>query len=113
METFSTIEYPDFSKVEMRTGTISKAERIPKSNKMIQLEVYFGTEIGNRTILAGIGKDFEPENLIGTQIVAVLNLVPREMFGVQSNGMLLATKGMDGKLVLANCPGAPDGSLLG
>lgn len=106
-----TITIDDFGKIDLRSGTITSAESIPKS-KLLKLTVSFGTE-GTKTILAGIAKDFAPENLAGTQVLAVLNLPPREMKGIVSEGMLLATQTTEGKLVLASCPGAPDGARLG
>ena len=107
-----TITIDDFGKIDLRVGTITSAESIPKS-KLLKLTVSFGAEIGNKTVLAGIAKDFAPENLAGTQVLAVLNLPPREMKGIVSEGMLLATQTTEGKLVLASCPGASDGSKLG
>lgn len=106
-----TITYDDFVKVDLRVGTITKAEAILKSKKLVKLEVSFGEE--TRTILAGIAQSFPPETLVGVQIVAVLNLAPREMMGIQSHGMLLAAHGKDGGLFLASCAGAPDGAALG
>jgi len=111
-----TITIDDFAKIDLRVGTIVTAESIPKS-KLVKLEVSFGTE--TRTILAGIASmvpfllDGKVENFAGRQVVAVLNLPPREMKGVVSNGMLLAAHGADGALTLAACPGAPDGAALG
>lgn len=107
-----TITIDDFGKIDLRVGTVQTAESIPKS-KMLKLSVSFGSEIGTKTVLAGIAKDFPPETLPGTQVVAVLNLPPREMKGLVSEGMLLATQNAEGKLVLASCPGAPDGAKLG
>lgn len=112
-----TITIDDFAKVDIRVGTITKAELIPKAKKLVRLEVSFGTE--TRTIVAGIASmipfllDSKVESFEGRQVVAVLNLPPREMMGIQSNGMLLAAHGEDGKLSLASCPGAPDGASLG
>lgn len=112
-----TITYDDFVKVDIRVGTIVKAEAVPKAKKLVKLEVSFGTE--SRTIVAGIASmvpfllDGKVENFAGRQVVAVLNLPPREMMGIQSNGMLLAAHTQDGALVLASCPGAPDGAALG
>ena len=107
-----TITIDDFGKIDLRAGTITSAEAVPKS-KLLKLTVSFGAEIGTKTVLAGIGKDFLPDTLTGTQILAVLNLPPREMKGIVSEGMLLATTTTEGKLVLASCPGAPDGAKLG
>lgn len=107
-----TITYDDFVKCEIRSGTITKAARVPKSDKLLQLEVYFG-EIGSRVILAGIGKDYDPESILGSQVVAVLNLAPRKLMGVESHGMLLAAHREDGKVTLVQCPGVPDGAEIG
>lgn len=112
-----TITYDDFVKVDLRVGTVTKAELVPKSKKLVKLEVSFGEE--TRTILAGIASmipfllDGKVENFEGRQVVAVLNLAPREMMGVMSHGMLLAAHGKDGSLHLASCSGAPDGAALG
>lgn len=111
------ITYDDFVKVDLRVGTITQAEAVPKAKKLVKLEVSFGTE--TRTIVAGIASmvpfllDGKVESFVGRQVVAVLNLPPREMMGIQSNGMLLAAHTADGALVLAGCPGAPDGAALG
>lgn len=106
----SEITYEEFLKVEMRVGSILSAERIPKSEKLLKLQVNFG-EVGIRQIVAGIGKSFEPEHLIGQQVCAVLNLAPRKLMGVESHGMILAGHwGED--LFLVNC-GAVPGSQLG
>lgn len=104
------ITYEEFCKVNMCTGTITTAERVPKSNKLLKLMVAFG-DLGTRQIVAGIGSDFEPEQLIGTQIVAVLNLAPRKLMGIESHGMILATR--SDKLCLVTAPGSANGSLLG
>lgn len=107
-----TITYEDFLKVELRVGTITKSERVPKSNKLLKLEVYFG-EHGTRTILAGIGKVYDPDAIVGTKIVAVMNLAPRQMMGIESHGMLLAAHGEGDHLGLATVMGVPDGAQLG
>jgi methionyl-tRNA synthetase len=113
-----TITIDDFAKIDLRVGTITSAESIPKS-KLLKLSVSFGAEIGTKTILAGIASmvpfllDGKVENMEGTQVLAVLNLPPREMKGIVSEGMLLATQTAEGKLVLASCLGAPDGAKLG
>ncbi len=107
-----TITYDDFAKLDIRSGTILAAGRVPKSEKLLQLEVSFGSEVGNRVILAGIGKDFEPETLIGTSVVAVLNLAPRKMMGIESHGMLLAGHGEKG-LSLVQCTGVAPGGEIG
>lgn len=84
----ATIEYADFAKVELRAAKIVSAERIPKADKLLKLQVDLGSE--QRQILAGIAQQFEPESLIGKTIVVVANLAPRTMRGLESQGMLLA-----------------------
>jgi methionyl-tRNA synthetase len=83
-----TIEYADFARVELRAARILEAERVPKADKLLKLQVDLGTE--RRQILAGIAQQFEPESLIGKTIVVVANLAPRTMRGLESQGMLLA-----------------------
>ncbi len=83
---FITID--DFAKVDLRVAQILVAERIPKADKLLRLEVDLGYE--KRQILAGIAQYYEPEKLIGRKIVIVANLAPRKMRGLESNGMLLA-----------------------
>ena len=82
------ITIDDFAKVELRVAQILVAERIPKADKLLRLEVDLGYE--KRQILAGIAQYYEPEKLIGRKIVIVANLAPRKMRGLESNGMLLA-----------------------
>jgi methionyl-tRNA synthetase len=89
----------DFTKVELRVAQILVAERIPKADKLLRLEVDLGYE--KRQILAGIAQYYEPEKLIGRKIVIVANLAPRKMRGLESNGMLLAASLPDGAPVLA------------
>lgn len=90
----------DFSKVELRVAQILVAERIPKADKLLRLEVDLGYE--KRQILAGIAQYYEPEKLIGRKVVIVANLAPRKMRGLESNGMIVAASlGDDGAPVLA------------
>ena len=126
----NTITYDDFAKLDIRVGTITKAEAVPKSEKLVKLEVSFGSEIGSRTIMAGIAsmaKDqplvFEgvPQDVgsffIGQSVVAVINLAPRKMMGVESHGMLLASHRVDevGKdhIKLVRCHDVDDGAQVG
>jgi methionyl-tRNA synthetase len=78
----------DFAKVDLRVAQILVAERVPKADKLLRLEVDLGYE--KRQILAGIAQYYEPEKLVGRKIVIVANLAPRKMRGLESNGMLLA-----------------------
>ncbi len=99
-QTPSVISIDDFAKVELRVAQILVAERIPKADKLLRLEVDLGYE--KRQVLAGIAQYYEPEKLIGRKIVIVANLAPRKMRGLESNGMLLAASlPTDGAPVLA------------
>ncbi|MDR3750131.1 MAG: methionine--tRNA ligase [Terracidiphilus sp.] len=93
------ISIDDFVKVDLRVAQILVAERIPKADKLLRLEVDLGYE--KRQILAGIAQFYEPEKLVGRKIVIVANLAPRKMRGLESNGMLLAASLPDGAPVLA------------
>lgn len=90
-----TITYDDFVKADIRVGQITSAEVVPKSKKLVKLAVDFGAEVGVRTILAGIGAP-DPEGKVASlnvekpKILAVINLAPRMMMGIESHGMLLA-----------------------
>ncbi|MGV3560941.1 methionine--tRNA ligase [Larkinella arboricola] len=92
------IQYDDFAKMDIRIGTIVEAERVPKSDKLLKLKVDDGT--GQRQILSGIAKHFEPEKLIGTQVTFLANLAPRKMMGLESQGMILMAEDRDGSLSL-------------
>ncbi len=93
----------DFAKVEMRVGQIKTAERIVGADKLLKLTVDIGTEI--RQICAGIAQYYEPEKLIGRKVAVVVNLAPRKLRGVESNGMIVAaTVGPEGRPVLAGFP---------
>jgi len=94
------ISIDDFAKVDLRVAQILVAERVPKADKLLRLEVDLGYE--KRQILAGIAQYYEPEKLIGRKIVIVANLAPRKMRGLESNGMLLAASLEDGAPVLAS-----------
>lgn len=95
------ITYEDFSKLDIRVGTILVAEEIEGSDKLIRLEVDFG-EIGKKQILSGIKKSYQPESLVGRQFMFVINLAPRKMMGLESEGMIVAGHGEDDSAVLYN-----------
>lgn len=97
LETKPEIGYEDFQKIDLRVAVIVAAERVPKSEKLIKLKLDIGED---RTIVAGIGKDYTPEDLIGKSIVVVANLKPAKLMGVESRGMLLATSGKNGLALL-------------
>ncbi len=91
-----TIEYDDFAKLDLKVGTILTAEKVAKADKLLKLEVDLGFE--TRTIVSGIALHFQPEAIIGKQVVVVTNLAPRKMRGIESNGMILMADDKDGKL---------------
>ena len=84
----SSITIDDFMKIQLKTAIVRSAERVPNSEKFIKLQVDLGSE--QRQIVAGIGKKYEPETLIGRRIVIVANLQPRKLMGIESQGMVLA-----------------------
>jgi methionyl-tRNA synthetase len=90
------IVYDDFGKIDLKTGVILSAQKVPKADKLLQLEVDLGFE--KRIILSGIAMHFEPENIVGKQVVVVANLAPRKMRGIESNGMILMAEDSEGKL---------------
>ena len=97
------ISIDDFAKVEMRVGQIKTAERIMGADKLLKLTVDIGTE--TRQICAGIAQYYEPEKLIGRKVAVVVNLAPRKLRGVESNGMIIAAAvGPEGRPVLAGFP---------
>jgi methionyl-tRNA synthetase len=93
------ISIDDFSKIELRVGVVKVAERVPKADKLLRLEIDIGTEV--RQVLAGIAEAYAPETLIGRKVVIVANLAPRKLRGMESNGMIVAASLEDGKPVLA------------
>ena len=108
----SYITIDDVIKVELRVGTIRTCEPMPKSDKLLRMEVDFG-ELGQRQILGGIAKFYTPEQLIGTQGIFVFNLKPRKMMGLESQGMMLLAKADDGTMKMATVAApVPDGTRL-
>ena len=106
------IAIEDFMKVELRVGEIKSAERIPGADKILKLMVDIGTEV--RQIVAGIAQFYEPDKLVGRRVVVVVNLAPRKLRGVESNGMVVAANvGPENRPVLAGFhEDAPVGSRL-
>lgn len=92
------ISYDDFAKLDMRVVTILDAEKMPKSKKLLKLKVDIG--LGHRTVLSGVAEHFEPEFLVGKQVTMLINLAPRKMMGIDSEGMILMAEDKDGKLKL-------------
>ena len=92
------ISYDDFAKIDLRVAKIIIAERVENSTKLLKLEVDLGAE--KRQIIAGIGKTYDPASLTGKQIIVVSNLEPKELAGLESQGMLLAASDENGLALL-------------
>ena len=91
-----SITYDDFAKMDLRTGTIIAAEAMPKAKKLLKLTV--DTGLDQRTVVSGIAEHYRPENIIGQKVVMLINLIPRELRGVSSQGMILMAENSAGKL---------------
>ena len=91
-----TIDFEDFTKLDIRIGTILEAEKVAKTKKLLKLKVDVG--IDTRTIVSGIAESFSPEEIIGQQVSVLVNLAPRKIRGVESQGMILMTDTPDSKL---------------
>lgn len=94
------IVFDDFAKIDLRVGTIVAAEKVEKADKLLKLSVDLGFE--TRTIVSGIAMHFKPEEIIGKQVTVVVNLAPRKMRGIESNGMILMAEDNHGKLHFVN-----------
>lgn len=95
-----TIAFEDFTKLDLRVGTILEAEKMPKAKKLLVLKV--DTGIDTRTIVSGIAEHFTPDEVVGKQVTVLVNLAPRALRGVESEGMILMTEDDQGKLVFVN-----------
>lgn len=102
------ITIDDFAKIDLRVATVVAAERVPKTDKLIKLQVKIGDE--ERNIVSGIAQHYEPENLIGKNVIVIANLKPAKLRGIESRGMVLAASDGEGNLVLADAPGIASGS---
>jgi methionyl-tRNA synthetase len=101
----------DFAKVDMRVGVVKAAEKVQGADKLLKVMVDIGDEV--RQIVSGIAESFAPEELLGKTVVIVTNLAPRKLRGVESNGMIVAATGPDGKAVLVTVAGeVPNGTRL-
>ena len=94
------ITFDDFTKLDMRVGTIIEAEKMPKAKKLLVLKIDTGIDV--RTIVSGIAESFTPEEVIGKKVTVLVNLAPRVLRGVESEGMILMTETAEGKLVFIN-----------
>lgn len=95
-----TITFDDFTKLDMRVGTIVDAEKMPKTKKLMVLKV--DTGLDTRTIVSGIAESFKADDIIGKKVTVLINLAPRKLRGVESEGMILMTEDAEGKLVFVN-----------
>ncbi len=98
----------EFWKFDMRVGLVKRAERIPNSRKLIKLEVSFGNY--ERVVVTGIGDQYSPEDLEGKKMIFVVNLKPKKLMGVESQGMLILAEDVGGKVYLITTPEAPVGA---
>ncbi|PIE02360.1 MAG: methionine--tRNA ligase subunit beta [Acidobacteria bacterium] len=90
-EELNTIDIRDFAKVQLKVGKILSCERIPKSRKLLKMQIDVGTEV--RQILAGLAPWYIPEEVIGNKVIVVTNLKPAKLMGIESQGMVLAASG--------------------
>ncbi len=95
-----TATFEDFTKMDLRVGTILEAAKMPKADKLLVLKVDTGLDV--RTIVSGIAESFKPEDIIGKKVTVLVNLAPRKLRGVESQGMILMTENKNGKLVFVN-----------
>lgn len=104
--------FDDFTKMDLRVGTILEAEKMPKADKLLVLKVDTGIDV--RTVVSGIAEHFSPEEVIGKRVTILANLAPRKLRGVESQGMILMTNDKDGKLVFLNPDrdGVENGALI-
>ncbi len=100
------ISIDDFMKVELRTAKVLSAERVPKSSRLLKLQVDTGS--GERTIVAGLAESYEPEAIVGRTVVIVFNLKPAKLMGIESNGMVLAASPEGGKATLVSFETPPE-----
>lgn len=92
------IQFDDFLKLDIRVGTVLECSKVPKADKLLQFKIDDG--LGGRTIVSGIAKHYQPEELIGKQVCFIANLPPRKLKGIESQGMILSTEDLDGSLRL-------------
>ncbi|OGG77856.1 hypothetical protein A3B35_02345 [Candidatus Kaiserbacteria bacterium RIFCSPLOWO2_01_FULL_54_24] len=105
------ISYDDFAKLDIRIGTVVAAELVPETDKLIKCTIDFG-EMGTRTIISGIAQWKTPEELVGKQLPYVVNLAPKVLRGIESQGMLLAASDETGVALLFSERAMPPGAKL-
>uniref|UniRef100_UPI0035A13188 methionine--tRNA ligase subunit beta n=1 Tax=Porphyromonas loveana TaxID=1884669 RepID=UPI0035A13188 len=101
------IDFEDFLKLDIRVGTVLECEKVPKADKLLRFRIDDG--LGGRTIVSGIAKHYQPEELVGKQVCFIANLPPRKLKGIDSEGMILSAEGADGalKVVMPSADVAP------
>ena len=105
------INYEDFTKLDLRSGSIVQAKKVEKADKLLELNVDIGTE--TRTVVSGIAEHFKPEELIGRKVTMLVNLAPRKLRGIESQGMILMAENEDGSLKFVSPDaGAENGSII-
>lgn len=105
------IQYDDFAKLDIRIGRVVAAEKVPETDKLIKCTIDFG-ELGARTIVSGIAEWKTPEELVGKRLPYIVNLAPRMLKGVESQGMLLAASDESGVALLSPERDVPPGTRL-
>ena len=90
------VSIEDFAKLDIRVGTVLECQKVPKADKLLQFKIADGLE--NRTILSGIAEHYQPEQLVGKQVLFIANLAPRKIRGIESQGMILSALDAFGKL---------------
>ncbi len=106
----STIDYEQFIKMDMRTGTILSAEKVEKADKLLKLSVDLGFE--TRTVVSGIAQHYAPDDIVGQKVVVLANLAPRKIRGIESKGMILMAENKDGKLYFVGSNNDSENGLL-
>ena len=91
------VTFDDFTKIDIRVGTILEAEKVPKTDKLLKLKIDTGIDI--RTVVSGIAEHYDPTKIIGQQVNILVNLAPRNIKGIESKGMILMAEDSNGKLV--------------
>ena len=95
-----TVSFEDFTKLDIRVGTITAAEKVKKADKLLKITV--DTGIDSRTIVSGIAEHYDPENIVGQKVSILLNLAPRKIRGVESQGMILMAETEKGELAFVS-----------
>ena len=98
----------DVMKLELQVATVKAAEKVEGSEKLLRLELQLGDEI--RQVVSGIAKTYNPEDMLGKQVVVIANLAPRTLFGLESKGMILCASGESGPIILSPEQTVPAGS---